>query len=72
MQRSANCNNPKDIPKNKTWLVKKNTCERCSDEEVSAWHGCGKEGTSGNAGRTTAKKRGRFSKKGGTVEEEGE
>ena len=35
-------------------------------------NGCGKVGTSGNAGRTTGKKRGRFLKKGGTVEEEGE
>ena len=35
-------------------------------------NGCGKGGTSGNAGRTTGKKRGRFLKKERTVEEEGE
>ena len=35
-------------------------------------NGCGKGGASGNARRTAGKERGRFAKKGGTVEEEGE
>ena len=35
-------------------------------------NGCRKRDASGNAGRTIGKKRARFSKKGGAVEEEGQ